>query len=79
MDQVAPRFRASRESLVPISATWPFLSTMMTSQSLTVFSLCAMMMTVELFNFSRTVLRMVNSVLGLTCAVGSSKITILLC
>ena len=37
------------------------------------------MMTVELCNFSRTVLHIVFSVLGSTCAVGSSKITILLC
>ena len=65
-------------SKVPWAAIWPSLNNMILSQLLTVPKRWAIIMTVEFFNFSCTVDQMVFSVFGSTCAVGSSKITILL-
>ena len=62
-----------------ISATWPSFNTRILSQFWTVFRRWAIVITVEFFSFSSTVVQIIWSVLGSRDAVGSSKTTILFC
>ena len=62
----------------PISTILPSSMTMTLSQDLTVFILCAIVITVELLNIVSTALVIISSVIWSTEEVASSNIIILL-
>ena len=66
------------ESNLSNPLTFPSFKTKIFSQSFIVFKRWAIVMTVDSFSLSRTTFQTVCSVSGSTCAVGSSKTTILL-